>query len=311
MQGFYEWIDMFLRHLHLERGYSYNTITSYGTDLRIVAEFLEGRGISSWKEVSRGDLEMFLQELSTGFSKRTQARRLSVLRSFFKFLSREKVISYNPAKIVKFPKLDKTLPKVLSIEELRRLFNVYSKTSNNADEESAKLLTLRDMAILECLYGTGIRASELTGLRIEGLHLETGYVLIRGKGSKERIVPLGEYAIEALKRYLEESRPKLLRKNRNERSESAFVFLNNRGETLSRQGLWKIIRELAKKAGIKKRITPHTLRHTFATHMLERGADLRSIQILLGHSSISSTQVYTHLVLAYLKDIHETYHPRP
>lgn len=312
----YEWIDVFLKHLQLERGYSLHTVTSYGTDLKIFAEFLENRGIMSWKDVSRKDLEAFLQKLSANFSRRTQSRRLSGLRSFFKFLQREKIIGLNPAKTLKFPKIDKTLPRVISVEELKRLFslqgNLQPGDHNNTEEQAkARILSIRDTAILECLYGTGIRASELTGLRMGDLHIESGYILVRGKGSRERIVPLGEYAIEALKKYLEESRPKLVSKAQNKEAHILHVFLNNRGEPLSRQGLWKIIKELARKAGIRKHITPHTLRHTFATHMLERGADIRTIQVLLGHSSISSTQVYTHLVLGYLKDIHETYHPRP
>lgn len=311
--GLYEWIDIFLKHLQLERGYSYHTVTSYGTDLKIFAEFLEGRNISSWKDVTRREIEVFVQGLSSTVSKRTQSRRLSVIRSFFKFLQRERLVSSNPAKNLKFPKLDKVLPRVLSVEELKLLFGIQNKSLENDGGEDAKARTLsvRDMAILECLYGTGIRASELTGLKMGDLHLESGYILVRGKGSKERIVPLGEYAIDALKRYLEEARPQLTKRSRSQDSANSYVFLNNHGEALSRQGLWKIIKELAKKAGIRKRITPHTLRHTFATHMIERGADIRSLQMLLGHSSISSTQIYTHLVLSYLKDIHETYHPRP
>lgn len=312
--GFYEWIDTFLRHLQLERGYSYNTVVSYGTDLKIFAEFLEARQVTSWRDVSREDVEVFLQSLSSDFSKRTQARRLSVLRSFFKFLQRERVLSHSPAKMVKFPKLDRSLPKALSVDELRRLFVAQEESpSDEATVEEKRLmkaLHIRDMAILECLYGTGVRASELTGLRLADVHLDSGYILVRGKGSKERIVPLGEYAVEALRTYIEEARPQLLRRMPPDES-SSFVFLNHRGENLSRQGLWKIIKELARRAGIRKNITPHTLRHTFATHMLQRGADLRSLQMLLGHSSISSTQIYTHLTLEHLKEIHETYHPRP
>ncbi|MGC8719523.1 MAG: site-specific tyrosine recombinase XerD [Thermodesulforhabdaceae bacterium] len=312
--GLYQWIDTFLRHLQLERGYSRNTVVSYGTDLKIFAEFLESRHVVSWDRVSQEDVETFLHSLSDHFSKRTQARRLSVLRSFFKFLQREKVLTRSPAKMVRFPKLDRSLPKALSVEELRRLFSAYhdepSDTENIEEPRLIKALHIRDMAILECLYGTGVRASELTGLKLTDVHLDSGYILVRGKGSKERIVPLGEYAIDALKTYIEQARPYLL-KRAPQGEMVPFVFLNHRGDTLSRQGLWKIIKELARKAGIRKNITPHTLRHTFATHMLQRGADLRSLQLLLGHASISSTQIYTHLTLEHLKEIHETYHPRP
>lgn len=312
--GLYQWIDIFLRHLQLERGYSRNTVVSYGTDLKIFAEFLESRHVISWDRVSQEDVETFLHSLSGHFSKRTQARRLSVLRSFFKFLQREKVLTRSPAKMVRFPKLDRSLPKALSVEELRRLFSAYhdepSDTENIEETRLIKALHIRDMAILECLYGTGVRASELTGLKLTDVHLDSGYILVRGKGSKERIVPLGEYAIDALKTYIEQARPYLL-KRAPQGEMVPFVFLNHRGDTLSRQGLWKIIKELARKAGIRKSITPHTLRHTFATHMLQRGADLRSLQLLLGHASISSTQIYTHLTLEHLKEIHETYHPRP
>jgi integrase/recombinase XerD len=330
--GLYEWIDIFLRHLQLERGYSNNTVVSYGTDLKIFSEFLESCNIPSWDKVSRKHVEAFLQKMSSGLSKSTQSRRLSVLRSFFKFLKREGVITRNPAKGVRFPKPDRALPKVLSIEELKRLFGVcgeilsglsFRGVPSEAREPRGipneiprfarddNILALRDVAILECLYGTGIRASELTGLRLENLRLDAGYITVRGKGSKERIVPIGEYAIDALKKYLDQVRPKLLLKAGRKQAADSYVFLNNRGEPLSRQGLWKIIKGLVRKAGIKKRITPHTLRHTFATHMLEHGADLKSLQMLLGHASISSTQIYTHLVLAHLKEIHETYHPRP
>ena len=314
--GLYEWIDIFLRHLQLERGYSNNTVVSYGTDLKIFSEFLESCNIPSWDKVSRKHVEAFLQKMSSGLSKSTQSRRLSVLRSFFKFLKREGVITRNPAKGVRFPKPDRALPKVLSIEELKRLFGVCGEILSGGDTdvespETSNILALRDVAILECLYGTGIRASELTGLKLENLRLDAGYITVRGKGSKERIVPIGEYAIDALKKYLDQVRPKLLLKAGRKQAADSYVFLNNRGEPLSRQGLWKIIKGLVRKAGIKKRITPHTLRHTFATHMLEHGADLKSLQMLLGHASISSTQIYTHLVLAHLKEIHETYHPRP
>lgn len=314
--GLYEWIDIFLRHLQLERGYSSNTVVSYGTDLRIFSEFIENRNISSWHQVSREHVEAFLQKMSSGLSKSTQSRRLSVLRSFFKFLKREGVVSRNPAKNVRFPKPDRALPKVLSIEELKRLFGVCGEILSGGDvdvesPETSNILALRDVAILECLYGTGIRASELTGLKLENLRLDAGYITVRGKGSKERIAPIGEYAIDALKKYLDQVRPKLLLKAGRKQVADSYVFLNNRGEPLSRQGLWKIIKGLVRKAGIKKRISPHTLRHTFATHMLEHGADLKSLQMLLGHASISSTQIYTHLVLAHLKEIHETYHPRP
>ncbi|MEJ5301760.1 MAG: site-specific tyrosine recombinase XerD [Thermodesulforhabdaceae bacterium] len=318
--GLYEWIDMFLRHLKLERGYSNNTVVSYGTDLKIFAEFLESRNVSSWNELSREHIEAFIQKISSGLSKRTQSRRLSVLRSFFRFLQREGVISRNPAKAVRFPKPDRTLPRVLSVEELKRLFGICSEVLPISDVEAettefssefSRMLALRDVAILECLYGTGVRASELTRLKLENIHLDAGYIKVQGKGSKERVVPIGEYAVDALKKYLVQVRPKLILNVQGKRGPDSCVFLNNRGEPLSRQGLWKIIKGLAKKAGIKKRITPHTLRHTFATHMLEHGADLKSLQMLLGHASISSTQVYTHLALAHLKEIHETYHPRP
>ncbi len=292
-----EWIDMFLKHLQVERGTSKNTISSYGTDLKIFAEMVEFLGCKSWRDVERTHIEKFLQETSTRFSKKTQARRLSAIRSFFKFLQRERAIEKNSAKSVRFPKPDKTLPKALSIEELKKLFN--SVYSNNEEDP----LTFRDIAILECLYGTGVRATELVELEMENLKLESGYITVKGKGSKERMIPLGEYAQDALRNYLQRGRPLM-------KAKTNKVFLNKDGNKLTRQGLWKILKEIALRAGVNKNITPHVLRHTFATHMLEGGADLKSLQMLLGHSSISSTQIYTHLALRHLKEIHEKYHPR-
>ncbi len=323
----YEWIDIFLRHLQVERAMSHHTIASYGTDITQFAKFLEDRGIRRWSDVSREEGVAFFAQTRHTTAKRTQSRRLSSLRSFFSFLEREGAIARNHLKTLSFPKPDRTLPRALSVEDLQKLFSVVaSPVTPSGAEISAKnsppdnglalALALRDTAILECLYGTGMRASEITALEMSNLRLEAGYVIVRGKGAKERIVPIGEYATDALSRYLHEGRPTLISRGLrsplrgHQRDLQHRIFLNHHGAPLSRQGLWKIITDHAKRAGIAIHVTPRKLRHTFATHMLQGGADLKSLQMLLGHASISTTQIYTHIALRHLKEIHEIYHPR-
>jgi integrase/recombinase XerD len=216
---------------------------------------------------------------------------------FFRFLVTEGMIESSPARLLGAPKLPRKLPDVLTRDEVDMLL---------AQPDPSNQRGQRDKAMLELLYATGLRVSELVGLQMSNINLEAGYVRMVGKGSKERMVPMGTKASEVLKAYLTEARGKLL-KNRS----SSYLFLNSRGEGLTRQGFWKIIKKYGKKAGIRKEITPHKLRHSFASHLLEGGADLRSVQVMLGHADISTTQIYTHITRERLKQIHEKYHPRP
>ena len=290
-------VDLFLNHLAVERGMSANTISAYAGDLRDLLLFLNKSPISGWGEVSREHISGYILQLGPGFSARSQARRLAAFRSFFKFLERRGSIDANPAALIRFPKLAPQLPKVLNFGEIDSLLGL---------PDVRRLLGQRDKAMFELLYACGLRVSELAKLRLRQVFLEPGYLTVHGKGDKERLVPMGEPAREALKIYLCDGRLKLLKKG-----PVAEVFINSRGENISRQGIWKVIKANAKKAGIARNITPHMLRHSFATHLLENGADLRSLQIMLGHSDISTTQIYTHVARERLKAIHGKFHPRP
>ncbi|MDA8306866.1 MAG: site-specific tyrosine recombinase XerD [Deltaproteobacteria bacterium] len=290
-------IDLFLNNLAVERGLSANTIAAYSIDLAHFQNYLKESGVSDWREVSRNSISGYIQNMGTSFSARSRARRLAALRTFFGFLQRADLIEGNPSSLVHFPKLGPQLPKTLTSAQIERLL---------AQPDVSKPLGRRDRAMFELLYGCGLRVSELSELRMSQVVLEPGYVTVHGKGEKERLVPMGEIAAECLRDYLENGRHLLLKNGR-----AREVFLNARGESLSRQGVWKIIKGCALKAGITVNITPHMLRHSFATHLLENGADLRSLQVMLGHADISTTQIYTHVARERLKEIHSRYHPRP
>ncbi len=290
-------LDRFLHYLIVERGLSQNTIEAYGHDVTRFLNFLREKKIDPVEELSRLDLRTFLHDLKKkGLSTRSIARNLVSVRMFFRFLQQEGVIELNPAEVLELPKMAKTLPEVLSLEEVERLL---------AQPDPKTPLGVRDRTMLEMLYATGMRVSELIHLSTHQIQLEGGYVLLRGKGSKERIVPLGGEAIHWLKKYLTEFRPLLLKGR-----ETPFLFTNRSGRSMSRQQFWKSIKAYGRKGGIQKRITPHVLRHSFASHLLERGADLRSVQMMLGHVDISTTQIYTHVTGERLKKVHQRYHPR-
>lgn len=296
--GLYSLVDSFLQYLAIERGYSNHTIQSYCTDLKDFIAFLESSGYNEdVNNINERTISKYMELTASRFSVKTQARRLSSIKSFFSFLVREGMIRINPATKIRPPKPRESLPSCLSVDEVNRLISAPDITTP---------LGLRDRSIIELLYSTGVRVSELTGLTVAQYHRQSEYLLVRGKGSKERIVPLGEYAIEALDTYLTKGRPKLLKKGKT----SSFLFINNKGDPLTRLGVWKLLKKYAIQARIQKEVTPHVLRHTFATHLLENGADLRSVQALLGHASISSTQIYTHVALKHLKEVHEFHHPR-
>ena len=290
-------VDLFLNHLSVERGLSANTLSAYSADLRNLHIYLKQVGVCSWEQVLREHISGYIQEQGTASSPRSRMRRLAAFRSFFKFLEITGRIKVNPAALVHFPKLNPQLPKVLASAEVEALLN---------HPDTSGALGQRDKAMFELLYACGLRVSELAGLQVRQVFLEPGYLTALGKGSKERLVPMGEPASDALRAYLANGRLRLLKKRF-----AHEVFLNARGDTLSRQGIWKIIKTHALAAGIMKNITPHMLRHSFATHLLENGADLRSLQVMLGHADISTTQIYTHVAKERLKEIHSKFHPRP
>ena len=292
-----EILDPFLHYLAVEKGLARNTLEAYSRDLNAYLDFLEGEGIASFAETSKITAMAFIQHLQKqGLAQRSITRALVALRGLYRYLSQEGHLKVNPLEDMELPRLVPSLPHVLTVQDIEQLLD---------QPDSETKLGIRDGAMLELLYATGMRVSELCELPTSGLNLEVGFVTVRGKGGKERIVPIGEAAMERARIYLEKARGAMLKGR-----ESPYLFVNNRGGKLSRQGFWKILRSYALKASITKRITPHTMRHSFATHLLERGADLRFIQAMLGHVDISTTQVYTHVNQEYLKQLHRKYHPR-
>ena len=290
-------LDQFIHYLIVEKGLSKNTIEAYGHNINRFLDFLLAKRIQEIKDISKLDLRAFLQFLKRkDLSSRSIARNLVSIRMFLRFLQQEGILEINPAEEIESPKTTKTLPEVLSLQEVERLLE---------QPDTQTTLGVRDRAMLEILYATGMRVSELTRLPLHQINLEGGYVLLYGKGSKERIVPLGAEAMRRVGDYLERSR-ELLAKGR----ESLFLFISRSGKPMSRQQFWKNIKAYGRKAGIKKRVTPHLIRHSFASHLLEGGADLRSVQMMLGHVDISTTQIYTHVTGERLKKIHQRYHPR-
>jgi integrase/recombinase XerD len=293
-----ELLDQFLSHLRVERGLSENTVSSYASDLIKYYGHL-ARIKKMPLLVKREDIAEYTGVLKKekGLAARTIARNLSAIKMFYRFLITEGKLTENPARLLDPIKLPGRLPGTLSHQEVDSLL---------AAPDIKTDIGQRDSAMLELLYATGLRVSELVGLHLVNVSLEPGYVRSIGKGSKERIVPMGDKARDALRLYLNYGRRELIKGGN-----TPFLFLNAKGSSMSRQGFWKIIKKYGIMAGITKRITPHSLRHSFATHLLEGGADLRSVQIMLGHSDISTTQIYTHVSRERLKRIHEKYHPRP
>ncbi len=290
-------LDQFLHYLIVEKGLSKNTIDAYSHGLNRFLDYLRKKGIQELPSVSKFDVRGFLLVLKKqGLSTKTVLRNLVAIRTLFQFLIREGILATNPIEELESPKIAKTLPEILTLKEVEQLL------------EQPNLQTpiaIRDRAMLEVLYATGMRVSELTQLPMNQVNLEGGYVLVFGKGSKERIIPLGSEAMKWVALYLKAARERLAK-----RKESPFLFINRSGRGMSRQQFWKNIKAYGRRAGIQKRITPHLLRHSFASHLLEGGADLRSVQMMLGHVDISTTQIYTHVTGERLKKIHQRYHPR-
>ncbi|OIP32922.1 MAG: site-specific tyrosine recombinase XerD [Deltaproteobacteria bacterium CG2_30_43_15] len=290
-------LDEFLNYLVVERGLSKNTLESYSRDLNKYLDYLEKNKIADIKEPSSSHIMAFIYTLKQkGLATKTTARNLVAIKMFYKFLVNENYLEKNPATRIDSPKTWVKLPNTLALNEVEMLLD---------QPDTNSPLGMRDSAMLELLYATGLRVSELVSLSLNSINLEVGYLIAFGKGNKERIVPIGNQATQKLKEYLESARKKLLKN-----SSSPSLFVNRSGNSLSRQGFWKVIKKYTFKAGIKKNITPHTLRHSFATHLLERGADLRSVQTMLGHVDISTTQIYTHVTRERLKKLHNQLHPR-
>jgi integrase/recombinase XerD len=290
-------LDLFLVHLRVEKGLSANTVEAYLGDLRRYAADLAAQGVAAWSEARREHLLAHLAHLvRRGLSARSQARALSAVRAVHRFLADEGLAPLNPTEDVDSPRATHRLPKLLSREEVERLLATPSpRTASGA----------RDRAMLELLYATGLRVSELVSLSVNDIHLQSRMLLARGKGSKERIVPVGAPAAAALQAYLEAARPRLLRGR-----SSKDLFVTARGARMTRQGFWKLLNRYALGAGISRRISPHKLRHSFATHLLAGGADLRAVQAMLGHADISTTQIYTHVERSHARQVYEKHHPR-
>ena len=294
-----ELVENFLSYLSVERSLSGNTIISYRRDLKKYLKYLKDSNINSLSQTVRKNISDFMFSLKDGgLSAVSIARNLAAIKVFYRFLTRERILTTDPSSLLDSPKLWKKIPDVLSVDEVEDLLKA-------PDLKTAR--GLRDKAILELMYATGLRVSEAVNLSIQDVHFDAGFLRCIGKGSKERIVPLGKESLYAIKKYLESARPKLAKGN----SGDSFLFLSRLGKKISRQSFWKLIKHYAESARIKKNIRPHTLRHSFATHLLERGADLRSVQEMLGHADISTTQIYTHIDKNRLKTIHKNFHPRP
>jgi integrase/recombinase XerD len=290
-------LDLYLDYLAVEKGLAANTRASYSSDLLKFLKYLKDIGVYDWSQVRFLEVMGFLsQAQEQGLAPRSRARLLSTLRGFFKFMVHDSHLDESPVAKVTSPRLRQQLPTLLSVAEVEKLL---------AQPDPRKILGNRDTAMLELLYGTGLRVSELIALTLGRVNLEVGFLVVIGKGSKERIVPMGEAASEAVRLYIVEARPRLLRGKVSE-----VLFVTNRGTAMTRQGFWKLLKKYGRELGLNKPLTPHILRHSFATHLLERGADLRSVQMMLGHADISTTQIYTHVARERLREVHKKYHPR-
>jgi integrase/recombinase XerD len=290
-------IDEYLNYLAVEKGASRNTIDGYSRDLNRYAGYLGERGIREIDGIGAEDVISFLASLQgEGLAANSVNRTLAAIRGFYKHLLREKKVEHTPVAHIELAKVWMRLPNVLSREEMSLLL---------AQPGAATPSDCRDGAMLELVYATGIRVSELIGLTVNSINWQVGYLVAMGKGEKERIIPVGRTAYDRVKRYLEGARPLLLKGSPSDR-----LFLNRSGKGLTRQGFWKIVKRHAAKVDLGKKVHPHTFRHSFASHLLEGGADLRSVQIMLGHADISTTQIYTHVTRSHLQEIHRKYHPR-
>lgn len=290
-------VDQYLNYLLVEKGLSQKTIEAYSRDIGSYVTFLEDNRSAT---VSGEDTALILKHLiamrDSGLSARSRARHLVSIRGLYRFLVQEKILVSDPARLVDLPKSGLKLPDVLTVKDITLLLSA---------PDTDKPAGLRDAAMLELLYAAGLRVSELIHLNVQNINLTGGYVRVFGKGSRERVVPIGLYAQKRVAHYLEKARPVLLKN-----TTSRFLFVARAGKPMTRQGFWKLLKRYATRATLKKKITPHSLRHSFASHLLEGGADLRAVQVMLGHVDISTTQIYTHVAREHLKKMHRKYHPR-
>ena len=290
------YIDDYLNYLLIEKKLSNNTIDSYKSDLKAFIEYLTKKGIHIPNRVEKSNIIDYITVLKgNNISSRTIARVITTLRGYYKYLMKEKIADSSPIEHIDMPKLKKALPKVLNINEVNKLLDIKCKDA----------FDYRNKAMIEVLYATGLRVSELTNLQLHDINIENKVLRCIGKGNKERIVPLGDYAINAVNEYIKEYRSSLQKGYFDD-----SLFLNNHGKKITRQGFYKILKSLGKKANLQRKFSPHTLRHSFATHMLSGGADLRSLQELLGHSDIATTQIYTHITNKKIKENYDKFHPR-
>jgi len=290
-------IEAFLDHLRVERRLAAHTLESYGRDLAALAQYAAGLGVKA-DALDRQALEAFVRrQITRGLAPRSVARSVAAIRGYYRFLVLDRRLASSPADDLQPPPAWPALPKFLSLEQVDSLI---------AQPDVATPLGLRDRAMIELLYATGMRVSELIGVRTSELHLEERYLTCVGKGNKERLVPTGDQAIEWIERYLQTARPALLKGRASPR-----LFLNVRGKPMSRVGFWKLLKRYGRRANLPRSLSPHVIRHSFATHLLERGADLRAIQMMLGHTDLSTTQIYTHVLEARLRTIYDRFHPRP
>jgi integrase/recombinase XerD len=289
-------LDQFLLYLEYERGFAANTILSYRQELEKFFAFLEKNKLLYLRLNENDVLDFIKQEGRRGGAVSSQAHLISVLKSFYRYLLKDECLDFNPMANLALPKKWLRLPDYLTIEDVFRLLDA---------PDNATVIGKRDKAILELMYASGLRISEVVQLKLDDVYLDEGFLRVTGKGGKERIVPFGAKARDCLAEYLSSSRPILLKG-----AKAAQIFLNYAGAVFTRQGLWKLIKGYGKKIGLASRLTPHVLRHSFATHLVEKGADLRSVQMLLGHSSIATTEIYTHLAKGQVKKVYDQFHPR-
>lgn len=290
-------IDSYLNYLIIEKGLAENTITAYSSDLLFFNEFIENNGAIDLKNAEQTDILKYLIYLrDNGLDVRSRARKLIAVRGFYKFLCREQIIEKDPSKAIDLPRSPLRLPDVISVPQIKKLLDAPDEGTPTG---------MRDGAMLELLYASGLRVSELVNLKTIDVNLEAGFVRVFGKGSRERVIPFGSYAINRIEKYKSEAKHFFLKDG-----QSDFLFLGKRGKPMTRQGFWKILKAYCLKTGMMPSISPHTFRHSFATHLLEGGADLRAVQIMLGHSDISTTQIYTHVSRDHLRNVHTKYHPR-
>lgn len=289
--------DQYMTYLLIEKGLAENSMEAYSSDMAAYLRFLKEQGLD---HVSETDMPVLLRYLiylrDKGLNKRSRARHLVTLRGFYRYLAQEKVLAFSPAETIDLPKKGLKLPDVWSVEEVKKLLEAPDTTTARG---------MRDAAMIELMYAAGLRVSELISMKVQDVNTEVCFARVFGKGAKERVVPMGAYAKEKLETYLQRARSELLKNYA-----SIYLFVAWRGRPMTRQGFWKALKKYGLAAGIRKSIKPHTLRHSFASHLLEGGADLRSVQIMLGHADISTTQIYTHVTYRHLKEAHEKFHPR-